>query len=54
MDVACSTYEETGDVYWVLARTREAMRPLGRPSYRWENNIKTELNEVGCEDMDKL
>jgi len=26
--------------------------PLGRPRCRWEDNIKMDLQEVGCEDMD--
>jgi len=26
-------------------------RPLGRPRCRWEDNIKTDLQEVGCEGM---
>jgi len=26
--------------------------PLGRPRHRWEDNIKTDLQEVGCEGMD--
>ena len=25
----------------------EGKRPLGRPKRRWENNIKTDLQEVG-------
>jgi hypothetical protein len=25
---------------------------LGRPTSRWENNIKTDLQEVGCGGMD--
>ena len=27
-------------------------RPLGRPRRRWEDNIKVDLQEVGCEGMD--
>ena len=27
-------------------------RPLGRPKRRWEDNIKIDLQEVGCESMD--
>ena len=23
-------------------------KPLGRPRYRWEDNIKMDLKEVGC------
>jgi hypothetical protein len=30
----------------------EGKRPLGRPRHRWEDNIKMDLQEVGCEDMD--
>ena len=26
-------------------------RPLGRPRLRWEDNIKMDLQEVGCEGM---
>jgi hypothetical protein len=25
----------------------DGRRPLGRPSHRWEDNIKTDLQEVG-------
>ena len=28
------------------------MRPLGRPRRRWEDNIKMDLQEVGCGGMD--
>ena len=30
----------------------EGKRPLGRPRRRWEDNIKTEIQEVGYEGMD--
>jgi len=30
----------------------EGNRPLGRPRGRWEDNIKMDLQDVGCEDMD--
>jgi hypothetical protein len=30
----------------------ERKRKLGRPRNRWENNIKMDLQEVGCEGMD--
>jgi hypothetical protein len=26
--------------------------PLGRPRYRWEVNIRTDLRETGWKDMD--
>ena len=31
---------------------REGKRPLGRPRRRWEDNIKMDLQEVGCKGMD--
>ena len=30
----------------------EGKRPLGRLRRRWEDNIKMDLEEVGCEVMD--
>ena len=35
------------DVYRVLVGKPEGKRPLGRPSRRWEDNIKIDLEEVG-------
>jgi hypothetical protein len=43
---------EGRDVYVVLVRTPEGKRPLGRPSCRWEDNIKMDLQELGCKGMD--
>jgi hypothetical protein len=40
------------DVYRVLVGKPEAKRPLGRPRRRWEGNIKMDLQEVGCGNMD--
>jgi hypothetical protein len=46
----CSVYGgERRGVYRVLVRKPEGKRPLGRPKLRWENSIKTDLKEVGCE-----
>ena len=39
-------------VYKVLVGKPEGKRPLGRPRRRWEDNIKMDLQEVGCRDMD--
>jgi hypothetical protein len=36
----------------VLVRKSERKRSLGRPRHRWENNIKLDLQEVGCGGMD--
>jgi hypothetical protein len=39
--------EERG-VYRVLVGTPEGKRPLERPRRRWEDNIRMDLQEVGC------
>ena len=43
--------EERG-VYRVLVGKQEGKRPLGRPRRRWVDNIRTDLQEVGCVYMD--
>ena len=35
-----------------MKNEREIKRPLGRSSLRWEDNIKMDLQEVGCVGMD--
>jgi hypothetical protein len=40
------------DAYRGWVGKPEGKRPLGRPRYRWEDNIKMELQEVGWEFMD--
>jgi hypothetical protein len=39
--------EERG-VYRVLVGKPEGKRPLGRPRARWVDNIRMDLQEVGC------
>jgi hypothetical protein len=39
-------------VYRVLVRRTKGKRPLGRLRRRWEDNIKLDLQEVGCGGMD--
>jgi len=39
-------------VYKVLVGEPEGKRPLGRLRHRWEDNIKMNLQEVGCGCMD--
>jgi len=43
--------EERG-VYRVLLGKREERRPLGRPRHKWVDNIRMDLQEVGCGYMD--
>jgi hypothetical protein len=39
-------------MYMILVGKPEGKRPLGRPRHRWEDNIKMNLQEVGCGAMD--
>ena len=51
MGGACSAYGEGRGVYRVLVGKPEGKRPLGRPRRRWEDNIRMDLQELGCGDM---
>jgi hypothetical protein len=43
----------TSSLYFrVLVVKLEEKRPLGRPRRRWEDNIKADIQEVGCGGMD--
>ena len=39
-------------VYRGLVGKPERKRPLGRPRRRWEDNIKMDVQEVGCGGID--
>ena len=39
---------ERRGVYRVVVGKTEGKIPLGRPRRRWEDNIKMDLQEVGC------
>jgi hypothetical protein len=39
-------------VYMIWVGKPGEKRPLGIPKCRWEDNIKMDLQEVGCGDMD--
>jgi hypothetical protein len=43
---------ERRGMYRVLVGKPEGKRQLGRPTCRWEDNIKMNLQEVGCGCMD--
>ena len=45
--------EERG-VYRVLVGKPERRRPLGRPRHRWVDNIRNDLQEVGCGYVDRI
>jgi hypothetical protein len=48
--VACRW--EKRNAYRTLVGKPEEMRALGRPIYKWEDNIKMDLRETGWGDMD--
>ena len=39
-------------MYRDLVGKPEGRRPLGRPTHRWVDNIRMDLQEVGCGYMD--
>ena len=41
-------------MYRVLVGKSEGREPLGRPRRRWVDNIRTDLQEVGCGYMDRI
>jgi len=45
---------ENRDLYGFLVGKPEGKRPLGRPKHTWDDNIKMELQEVGCGGMDGI
>ena len=49
MDRTCSTMEQFRNACRVLVGKPERKRPLGSPRRRWEDNIKMDLGEVGCD-----
>jgi len=56
MGGACGAYGGGERVHRVLMGIPEGRRSLGRPRCRWEDNIKTEIQEVegGFEDWMEL
>jgi len=52
MGGACSTYGESSGIYRVLVGKPDGKRPLVRPRRRWEDNIKMDLQELVCGNMD--
>jgi len=43
--------EKRRGIYRVLVRKPERKRQLWRPRCRWEDNIKMDLQDVGCGGM---
>jgi hypothetical protein len=40
------------NTYRILMGNSEGKRPLGRPTHRWVDNIKTDLREIKWDGMD--
>jgi len=43
---------ERSGLYSVLVGKPEGRRLFERPRHRWKDNIKMDLQKVGCEDVD--
>jgi hypothetical protein len=54
MGGTCSAYGGRRGVCRVLVGKPEGKRPLGRPTRRLEDNIKMDVQEVGCGGMDRV
>jgi hypothetical protein len=52
MGGACSRYAGKSRCIQDFVGETEGTRPLGRPKRKGEDNIKMDLQEVGCEGMD--
>jgi hypothetical protein len=52
MGWACGAYGWGEGVYRVLVGKPEGRRPLRRPRRRWVDNIRTDLQKVGCGYID--
>ena len=52
MGGACSAYRTKERRIQGFGGKPEGKRPLGRLRRRWEDNIRMDLQEVGCGDMD--
>ena len=52
MGGVCSTYGTRKCAYRVLMGKPEVKRPLARFGFRWEDDIKMDLQRSGMGDMD--
>ena len=48
-EIGRACMEQSRNAYRFLVGKPEGKRPLGRPRQRWEDNIRMNLREVGCD-----
>jgi hypothetical protein len=48
----CSTNGEKRNTYGLMVGKPEGKTPLGNPRRKWVDNIRMDLGEVGCGDVD--
>ena len=46
--------EQSRNAYRVLVGKPEGKGPLGRPRRRWDDNIRMDLREVGCDSGERI
>jgi hypothetical protein len=49
-----ATMRKTRNAYKYLVRKSQGKGLLTRPRHRWENNIKMDLRETGCDDTELI
>jgi hypothetical protein len=54
MGRAHSTYEGKERCIQGLVGKTEGKTPVGRPRHRWDDSIKMDVQEVGCEGMARI
>jgi hypothetical protein len=54
MGGVCSAHGEFRNPYRILVGKLEGERQFGRPRRRWEDNIKTHLEELASEDVNLI
>jgi hypothetical protein len=54
MSRSCSTNGEKTNTYRIVVGEPDVNIPLGRPKYRWVDNIQMDLTETGWGGMDSI
>jgi hypothetical protein len=54
MGGVCGTNGKEENAYRILRGKPEIKRKLGRPRFRWVNDIKIDVREIGWDGMDYI